>query len=145
MATLSELHAWHQKLADLYLMSADKEVSKKYKNEAARQERICEEQTALWNANPKNITAKNKAREAELAARQALHLSVVAGASSSAKAYVTHRLVAVQIDAQIKKTSPEQAVRAEITRLLHHADLAVASAALAHPNSALVLTAEKAA
>lgn len=145
MATLQELYAWHQKLADLYLAPANMDIAKKYKMEAARHANIYKTQKAAWAANPKNHEAKNKAIAADLAARQALHLSAVAAAASLASSYVTHRLVAVQIKAQMDKTSVDDAVRMEMKRLLSHENLAVASAALAHPNSNLVLHAMKAA
>lgn len=129
---------WHERLADLHLADADPEQAKAFQQEAARQTKIRDEHEAAWRRDIRNRDSLKRNIEARNAAMQAGHLASVAAAGSDVKAYITHRLVAVQVRAHAARQSIDNAVRAEMTRLLAHANAKVREEAKKHPNSRLL-------
>ncbi len=143
MKKLENLSKWHEKLADLYLEDSNKEKHAEFLGIALKQEKIRDEQTLAWkNSKLKDVDARDRANAAMVSALQNHHLAEVAKAKSNAKSHVIHRLVLVQINAMIAKTSIDDAVYEEMKRLLSHTNKEVQGEARIHPNRSIVVSRE---
>jgi hypothetical protein len=137
-AVLSGLIDWHEKLAALHLSDSDKATAASYQAEADRQTKLAEDNAAIWRKDIKNVGAKDRAIRAERLALQAQHMANIAASPPNHKSYVTHSLVAAQLRAHNSGGSLDDAVGAEMKRLLDHDSEGVRVAAVAHPNHRLV-------
>jgi hypothetical protein len=141
MVAYPDLISWHTGLADLYLAPADADKRAEYEQEAVRQDKIVQENTAAWERSKgKDHLVRDRAVIADRLAHQARHKALIAGAPSDPGAYVMHSLAAAQIKAVHGKTSIDEAVAREVKRLVAHSNQDVVKTATRHPNHGIMLS-----